>query len=114
MYPQPDVPVEDAWNNMQQLLQQAPAAPASRPGFSFGKGVSKFIMGTGIAAIVSVIIYVVAIKKEKPASSQTHSSSGASPSVDTLKEGATAYKDSTKTASHEFNNTPFKEAATFL
>ncbi len=27
-YPEPDIPVEDAWNNMKELLQQAPASPS--------------------------------------------------------------------------------------
>lgn len=115
-FPEPDVPVEDAWNSMKQLLQHAPTAPGTRPGFSFGKGVTRFWAGTGLVAIISVITYVVAIKKEKPASQQVHYTSDTTARANKVKDTATAYHATprSKTVSHEFSNTPFKEAAAFL
>ena len=66
-YPEPDVPVQAAWDNMQQLLLQAPAVPAQSSGFKkwLGKGMGKLVLGAGVVATVSVIT-VVAIKKKEP------------------------------------------------
>ncbi|OQP56874.1 hypothetical protein A3860_09835 [Niastella vici] len=115
-YPEPDVPVEDAWDNMKQLLQLAPAAAASPSGFSFGKGIGRWLAGTGVVIIAAVITYVVAIKKEKPAPTQTQYTSDAKPGADTIKDTTIAYPATqrSKTVSHEFSNTPFKEVALFL
>lgn len=115
-YPEPDVPVEEAWDNMKQLLQLAPVVPAARSKFRFGKGAGRFITGAGVAAIVAVIIYVVAIKKEKPASSQIHYTSDTTTSKADTKDTTIANHaiQRSKTVSHEFSNTPFIEVARFL
>ncbi len=65
-YPEPDIPVEDAWNKMKELLQQAPASPS---GLEQVKGITgksrilgKLLAATGSVVIVASIIYVVANK----------------------------------------------------
>jgi ferric-dicitrate binding protein FerR (iron transport regulator) len=97
-YPEPDVPVEAAWDNMKQLLQYVPAVPAAKSRFRFGKGgnISPFLAGAATAitvSVISVLIYVIAIKKEKPASSQILYNSDPVPRTDTLQDGTVAYLD---------------------
>jgi hypothetical protein len=111
-YPEPDIPVEDAWNNMKQLLQQAPAAPASQSGLSAGKGKLFWgAAGTGMVAIVALITYVTVGKKDKPVPAQTTTISNIAPKSDTLHEGSIAYLNN---RIFEFSNTPFKEAVGFI
>jgi hypothetical protein len=107
-YPRPDVPVEDAWDNMKQLLQQVPAAPAAKSKFNLGKGsISQFITGAGAVAIVSVIVYMITIKKEQPTPSKTLNNIDTVSKIDTLQHDTAAYAVKV----FEFRNTPFKEAA---
>jgi hypothetical protein len=102
-YPEPDVPVQDAWEQMKQLLLQAPAAPVSKPGFRPpGKGFARFMVVAGAVATVSLAVYVATGKKEHVTPSQV-----------------TYTKDSTPVVNYinkvfEFNNTPFKEAAGYI
>jgi ferric-dicitrate binding protein FerR (iron transport regulator) len=89
-YPEPDVPVQDAWENMQQLLQQVPAAePGLRTGK--GKGLRHFMYPAGALVIVSVIVYVISLKKEHAASSQITYNSQTTPRTDTLADGTIAF-----------------------
>jgi hypothetical protein len=115
-YPEPDIPVEDAWDNMKQLLQQAPVAPGGKSALSAGKGKLFWgAAGTGMVAIVALTTYVSVGKKEtekdKPAPAQTIHNSNKTPKIDTLHEGSIAYINN---RIFEFSNTPFKEAAAFI
>lgn len=94
-YPEPDVPVENAWNNMKQLLQQTPAAPAAKSALKTGKakGFKPFIAGTGIAITVTVLTYVIATKKEQTSSPKLVYASDAIPRADTLQDGTIAFLD---------------------
>ena len=111
-YPEPDVPVEDAWENMKQLLQHAPAAPAVQNRFGGLKG-KLFMTGAGatVVAIIALITYVVPGKKEKPVTKQEIHTSDSPPKTDTLHDGTIAYLNN---RIFEFSNTPFKEAAGFI
>lgn len=111
-YPEPDVPVGDAWENMKLLLQHAPAAPAAQNRFG-GLKAKLFIAGAGAAvvAIVALITYLVPRKKEKPAATQVIHNSDNTPKTDTLHDGTIAYLNN---RIFEFSNTPFKEAAGFI
>jgi hypothetical protein len=111
-YPEPDVPVEDAWENMKQLLQHAPAATSAQSKFSGLKG-KLFIAGAGAAvvAIVTLITYMVPGKKEKPAATQVIPDRDSTSKSDTLHDGTIAYLNN---RTFEFSNTPFKEAAGFI
>jgi ferric-dicitrate binding protein FerR (iron transport regulator) len=108
-YPEPDVPVQDAWDNMKQLLLQAPAAPAPGSGFKpgIGKGLSKFLIGAGTLATVSMITYVVIEKKEHQTPSQITYNSDSFPKIDTLADGTIAFLDTL--SSIAVNNQPAKE-----
>ena len=94
-YPEPDVPVQDAWNNMQQLLLQAPAAPASGSGFKagIGKGLSKLMLGAGAVAVISVVAYFITAKKEQTTPSSVTYNSKNLPTNDTLSDGTVAFLD---------------------
>ena len=112
-YPEPDVPVQDAWENMQQLLLQAPAVPAQTYGLKkwMGKGMGKLFLGAGVVATVSVITLVVIKKKEqKPVTPVTYardSMTAIQPEVAT--DTLPLVKE--KRASFEFDNTPLKKVA---
>lgn len=111
-YPEPDVPVEDAWENMKQLLQQAPAAPVSQSGPGAGAGKLFWgAAGTGLAAIVALITYITVDKKNEPVPVQTTSHRDIAPKSDTLHDGTIAYLNN---RIFEFSNTPFKEATGFI
>ena len=113
-YPEPDVPVQEAWENMQQLLLQTPAIPAKASGFKkwIGKGMGKLILGAGVVATVSVITLVAIKKKEQktvtPVTYTKDSISARQPLVaaDTL---SPIVKE--KQASFEFDETPLKKVA---
>src|SRR5947209_6003935 len=85
-WPQPDVPVENAWDDMKQLLQQSPAAPAAGAGSKIAKvkRFNPFVAGTGIVIIVAVLTYVIATKKEHTPSEKLLYSSDSTPRADTL------------------------------
>jgi len=105
-FPEPDVPVQEAWDNMQQLLLQSPAVPAKASGFKkwLGKGMGKLILGAVVVATVSVITFVVVNKKEQiPVTPVTN---GATVAADTLPP---VIKE--KRASFEFHSLPLKEVA---
>jgi ferric-dicitrate binding protein FerR (iron transport regulator) len=108
-YPEPDVPAQDAWDNMQQLLLQAPAAPASASGFKagIGKGLSQFMVGAGALATVSLITYVAIKKKDHTTSSQVTYNSDRFPTIDTLADGTIAFLDTL--SSIAVTNLPAKE-----
>ena len=113
-YPEPDIPVEDAWKNMKQLLQQAPPVPGGKQALNAGKGRLFWgAAGTGLVAIVALITYVTTGKKEKdkPAPAQTTYNNNTAAKIDTLHEGSIAYINN---RIFEFSNTPFKEAARFI
>jgi hypothetical protein len=112
-YPEPDIPVEDAWNSMKQLLQQAPAAPASKSVLGKSKLLTKIIAATGSVVIVSTIIYMMAIPKEKPETAGAIPVSETRHQTDTLTNGATADPDSASKV-FEFNNMAFREVATYI
>jgi hypothetical protein len=115
-YPEPDIPVENAWDSMKQLLQQAPAPPASHSVSGKGKLLAKIIAATGSVVIVSSIIYMIATqkdKKEKPAPTGITSVKEAAPGTDTLADGSTAYFDYTNKV-FEFSNMPFKDAVAYI
>jgi transcriptional accessory protein Tex/SPT6 len=115
-YPEPDVPVQAAWENMQQLLLQAPAVPAHTSGFKkwLGKGMGKVIMSAGIVTTVSVITFVVIKKKEPkiaaPVTYINDSIAGNQPVIDV----DTLLPVKEKRASIEFNDTPLKKVAISL
>jgi ferric-dicitrate binding protein FerR (iron transport regulator) len=110
-YPQPDVPVQEAWEQMQQLLQQAPAASdsSSHSGYGIGKGASKWMLGAGAGAlvIISLIIYVVTAKKGSPTPTQVTYYSERYPKIDTLADGTIAFLDTL--SSIAVTNLPAKE-----
>jgi hypothetical protein len=112
-YPEPDVPVQDAWENMQQLLLQTPAVPARASGFKkiLGKGFIKFMTGAAVAAAISLITVVVIKKKEqKPVTQVTHKSDALSANDSALSDTLTpAIKE--KRVSFEFHSMPFKKVA---
>ncbi|MBO9202986.1 MULTISPECIES: DUF4974 domain-containing protein [Niastella] len=112
-YPEPDVPVQEAWESMQQLLVQTPAATVAASGFKnwLRKGWGKIMIGTAIAATVSLIAYVVinkeTVKRDSlPATDTVHNSA---PVPDTLMPAAKE-----KRISFEFSNTPFKQVAAYM
>jgi ferric-dicitrate binding protein FerR (iron transport regulator) len=108
-YPEPDVPVQEAWENMQQLLQ-SPVAPAGSGMGAAGKRPGKFMLGAGAGAlvIVSMIIYFVTTKKEgaKPSPQITYYSERF-PKLDTLADGTIAFLDTL--SSITVANLPAKE-----
>lgn len=108
-YPEPDVPVQDAWDNMKQLLLQAPAAPASGSGFrpGIGKGLIKFMVGVGVTATVFLITYVVTEKKAHKTPLEVTYSSESFPEIDTLTDGTIAFLDTL--SSITATNLPAKE-----
>jgi hypothetical protein len=112
-YPEPDIPVEDAWNSMEQLLQQPPAAPASQSVLGKSKLLTKIIAATGSVVIVSTIIYMIATNKEKPETPPVKQTTEAMPHRDTLADGSIAYLDYTNKV-FEFSNMPFREASAYL
>jgi ferric-dicitrate binding protein FerR (iron transport regulator) len=113
-YPEPDIPVDDAWNNMQQLLQQAPAAPASKSVLAKGKLLSKIIAATGGVVIVSSVIYMIAIQKEGTETpKQVQQTTEVTPQRDTLADGSIAYLDYANKV-FEFTNMPFSKAAAYI
>jgi hypothetical protein len=115
-YPEPDIPVEHAWDSMKQLLQHAPAAPASHSAPGKVKLLAKIIAATGSVVIVSSIIYMIATpknKKERPAPARAVPVREATPRKDTLADGSTAYLDYTNKV-FEFSNMPFKDAVAYI
>lgn len=94
-YPAPDVPVQEAWNSMKELLGQAPAAPASHSGFKnwMGKGAGKLMMGSGAVVIVAVVTFFITTKKQLPPSPKVTYVSDHYPAVDTLADGTIAFLD---------------------
>jgi hypothetical protein len=115
-YPEPDVPVQAAWEQMQQLLLQAPAVPAHTSGFKkwLGKGMGKIVLGAGVVATVSVITFVVLKKNEQktgmPATYKRDSISTIQPAV----AADTLVQVKEKRASVEFDSTPMKKVAAYL
>jgi transmembrane sensor len=93
--PKPDVPVENAWDNMKQLLQQSPAAPAAESGSKIvkAKRFNPFVAGTGIVITVAVLTYVIATKKEHTRPPKLLYSSDSTPRADTLQDGTIAFLD---------------------
>lgn len=119
-YPEPDVPVQAAWENMQQLLLQAPAAPAQASGFRkwLGKGMGKLLVGAGMAATISIITFVALQKKgplpvtpTTPVTHTTHRTAARQPAAakDTLSPVVQE-----KRVTVEFNNTPLKKMAVYI
>ncbi|HEY1201780.1 MAG TPA: DUF4974 domain-containing protein [Niastella sp.] len=112
-YPEPDVPVEDAWDSMKQLLQHAPAPAASKSILGKGKLLSKIIAATGSVVIVSSVIYMIATKKETPEIPQVKQTTEATPLRDTLPDGSIVYFDATHKV-FEFTTMPFGKVATYI
>lgn len=112
-YPEPDVPVEDAWSSMQQLLQQAPAPSTPNNALGKGKLLSKIIAATGSVVIVSSVIYMIATKKETPETPQVKHPTEALPLRDTLPDGSIAYFDSANKV-FEFSSMPFGKVAEYI
>ncbi|MCS3797380.1 DUF4974 domain-containing protein [Niastella sp. OAS944] len=112
-YPEPDVPVEDAWHNMKQLLQQAPAPSASKSGLGKGKLLGKIIAATGSVVIVSAVIYMIATKKETPETPPVKQTIEATPHRDTLPDGSVAYFDSAHKV-FEFSAMPFGKVTSYI
>lgn len=112
-YPEPDVPVEDAWNSMQQLLQQAPAPSTPNNALGKGKLLSKIIAATGSVVIVSSVIYMIATKKETPESPQVKHPTEALPMRDTLPDGSIAYFDSANKV-FDFNAITLRNATYYI
>lgn len=112
-YPEPDIPVENAWNSMKHLLQQTPAAPASKSVLGKSKLLTKIIAATGSVVIVSTIIYMIATQKEKPETTEAVPVSETRHSPDTMANGAIAPADSTSKV-FEFNNLPFRDVAAYI
>jgi FecR-like protein len=112
-YPEPDVPVQDAWNSMKQLLQQSPAAPSSQSVAGKSKLLTKIIAATGSVVIVSTIIYIIATKKEKPETPPVKQATVVTPHRDTLADGSIAYLDNTNKV-FEFSNMPFSKVSAYL
>lgn len=116
-YPEPDVPVQAAWENMQQLLLQAPAVPAQASGFKkwLGKGMGKIMMGAGIVATVSVITFVVIKKKEqKPVTPVTYTSDSMAANQPVVAKDTLAPVAKEKEVFFEFNDMPLKKVAVYM
>lgn len=112
-YPEPDVPVENAWNSMKHLLQQAPAAPASKSVLGKSKLLTKIIAATGSVVIVTTIIYMIATPNEKPETAGTIPVSETRHQTDTPANGTIARPDSASKV-FEFNNLPFRDVAAYI
>ena len=112
-YPEPDIPVEAAWNSMKHLLQQTPAAPASKSVLGKSKLITKIIAATGSVIIVSTIIYMIATQKEKPKTAEAVPVSETRHSSDTMANVAIAHADSASKV-FEFNNLPFRDVAAYI
>lgn len=116
-YPEPDVPVQAAWENMQQLLLQAPAVPTQVSGFKkwLGKGMGKLIIGAGVVTTVSVITFVVIKKKDlKTVTPVTHTSDSIVASQPVVAEDTLSPVAKEKRVSIEFDNTPLKKIAVYM
>ncbi|AEW00365.1 hypothetical protein A4D02_23855 [Niastella koreensis] len=113
-YPEPDVPVQAAWDNMQQLLLQAPAVPARASGLKkwLGKGMGKMMIGAGVVVMVSVIT-VMALKKneQKAVTPVTHYSDSMVASQPVIARDTLIRVAKEERASIEFRKTPFKQVA---
>lgn len=112
-YPEPDVPVEDAWDSMKQLLQQAPAPSASKSALGKGKLLGKIIGATGSVVIVSSIIYMIATKKETPKAPPAKQTIEPTPHRDTLADGSIVYLDSANKVL-EFSSMPLREVVDYI
>ncbi|MFL5748898.1 MAG: FecR domain-containing protein [Niastella sp.] len=113
-YPEPDVPVQAAWENMQQLLLQAPAVPARTSGFKkwLGKRIGKIMIGAGLVATVSVITLVVIKKKEqKTVTPVTYNSDSLATNHPVVAEDTLSPVVKEKRVSFEFNDMPLKKVA---
>lgn len=114
-YPEPDVPVQAAWEHMQQLLLQTPAVPAHTSGLKkwLGKGIGKIVLGAGVVATVSVItVMVIKNKEQKTGTPVTYNSDSISASQPVNAD--TLFQVKEKKASVEFDNTPMKKVAVYL
>jgi ferric-dicitrate binding protein FerR (iron transport regulator) len=99
-YPQPDVPVQEAWNNMKELLGQGPAAaPASHSGFKqwIAKSAGKLMMGAGAIIVALVVTWFVNKKEQLRPSPKVTYNSKRYPAVDTLADGTIAFLDTLST-----------------
>lgn len=112
-YPEPEVPVQEAWENMQQLLLQA-AVPAQASGFKkwLGKGIGKLIIGAGVVATVSVItIVVIKNKEQRTGTPVTYNSDSLSANHPVVAKDTLPPVTKEKRASFEFHSIPLKEVA---
>ncbi|OQP42806.1 hypothetical protein A4H97_11640 [Niastella yeongjuensis] len=118
-YPEPDIPVEAAWENMQQLLLQTPAAPVRASGFKkwIGKGTAKLVIGAGLVATIFLITYITTKKPAQKAATPATYKNDSPAANDTAPTGTTAVSDTLtpnakdKRVSLEFESTPFKNVA---
>ena len=117
-YPEPDVPVQEAWENMQQLLLQAPAVPAAASGFNkwIGKGLVKIMIGAGLVATISLITYLATKKNEPQKETQVTYKSDSLFANDTaaLASDTLTPIAKEKRVTVEFNDTPFKKVAVYM
>jgi ferric-dicitrate binding protein FerR (iron transport regulator) len=95
-YPEPDVPVQEAWNSMKELLSQA---PASHSGFKsrLPKGAAKLVIGSGAAVIAAIITFIVTTKEQLSPALKVTYKSDRYPAIDTLSDGTIAFLDTSST-----------------
>jgi hypothetical protein len=115
-YPAPDVPVQDAWENMQQLLLQIPAVPASASGFKkwIGKGVVKFMIGAGAVTTISLITYIATKKPAPKQDTQVTYKNNSLTANDTAASDTLTPFAKEKRITVEFNDMPFKKVAAYM
>jgi ferric-dicitrate binding protein FerR (iron transport regulator) len=98
-YPEPDIPVDEAWANMKNLLHHVPVHGSSVKGVSLGKSlkflVSKsFVVAVSGAIIASASIWYLTTKKVRPTSREITYRSQSIPLKETLSDSLIVYLDS--------------------
>jgi transmembrane sensor len=91
-YPEPGIPVEEAWGQMKQWLDAAPrTTPAARPAFALRKK----LIGYGCAglAAVMVMVYIFVFNKPSQHSSMNIYASNDSPGKQILPGGTLVFLD---------------------
>ena len=98
-YPEPDIPAEEAWAHMKNMLPQVPVHPSAVKGASLGKGVH-FIASKALLyavpglIIASATVWYVTTHKGRPSSKEISYQSENAPLKETLPNNLLVYLDS--------------------
>jgi transmembrane sensor len=98
-YPAPDIPVEEAWAHMKNMLLQVPVQPSLVKGASLGKNIHFLLSKTFLYALSGLIIasasvWYIATNKGQHSSKETSYKSENSPLKETLPNNLLVYLDS--------------------